>query len=44
VRDDDHTTIAFHPIGDVLRRAGVPDALAGRLDGAQAILVKAVTP
>jgi uncharacterized protein (DUF302 family) len=44
VRDDDHITIAFHPIGAVLRQAGVPDALAGRLDGAQDILVKAVTP
>jgi uncharacterized protein (DUF302 family) len=44
LRDDDKTTIAFHPIGAVLRQAGVPDALAGRLDGAQTILVKAVTP
>jgi uncharacterized protein (DUF302 family) len=44
VRDDDHTTIAYHPIGAVLQQAGVPDALAGRLDGAQDILVKAVRP
>jgi uncharacterized protein (DUF302 family) len=44
VRDDNKTTIAFHPIGAVLRQAGVPEALAERLDGAQAILVKAVTP
>ncbi len=44
VRDDDHTTIAFHLIGPALLHAGVPEALAGRLDPAQQILVKAVTP
>jgi uncharacterized protein (DUF302 family) len=42
VRDDDHTTISFHPMGPVLRQAGVPDTLADRLDSAQNILVKAV--
>jgi uncharacterized protein (DUF302 family) len=42
VRDDGRTVIAFRPIGAVLRRAGVPDALAGRLDPAQEILPKAV--
>lgn len=44
VRDDGQTVIAFHPIGAVLRRAGVPDSLAGRLDPAQQILLKAVMP
>jgi uncharacterized protein (DUF302 family) len=44
VRGDGHTTIAFHPIGAILQQAGVPDALAGRLDGAQDIIVKAVGP
>ena len=43
VRDDGRTAIAFHPIAAVLRRAGVPDAMAGRLDPAQQVLVKAVT-
>jgi uncharacterized protein (DUF302 family) len=43
-RNDNHTTIAFHPVGAMLRQAGVPEALAGRLDGAQNILVKAVSP
>lgn len=44
VRDDGRTVIAFRPIGAVLRQAGVPDALAGRLDPAQQILSKAVLP
>jgi uncharacterized protein (DUF302 family) len=44
VRDDGQTVIAFHPIAAVLRRAGVPDPLAGRLDPAQQVLLKAVTP
>ena len=44
VRDDGQTVIAFHPIAAMLRRAGVPDALAGRLDPAQQILVTAVAP
>jgi uncharacterized protein (DUF302 family) len=44
VRDDGKTVIAFHPIASILRRAGVPDPLAARLDPAQAILVKAVMP
>ncbi len=42
VRDDGQTAIAFHPMAAALRRAGVPEALAGRLDPAQQILVKAV--
>jgi uncharacterized protein (DUF302 family) len=44
VRDDGQTVIAFHPIGVMLRRAGVPDTLASRLDPAQQILLKAVMP
>ena len=44
VRDDGTTTIAFHPISAVLRKAGVPDPLATRLDPAQRILLEAVTP
>jgi uncharacterized protein (DUF302 family) len=43
VRDDGQTVIAFHPIGAALRRSGVPDSLAGRLDPAQQILLKAVS-
>jgi uncharacterized protein (DUF302 family) len=42
LREDGQTAIAFHPIGEALRRAGVPDALAGRLDPAQRILLAAV--
>jgi uncharacterized protein (DUF302 family) len=37
------TVIAFHPIVDVLRDAGVPQEAAARLEPAQALLVKAVT-
>jgi uncharacterized protein (DUF302 family) len=44
VREDGKTVIDFHPIGAVLRAAGVPEPLAGRLDGAQQILVNAVVP
>jgi uncharacterized protein (DUF302 family) len=42
LRDDGQTAIAFHPVAAVLRRAGVPEALAGRLDPAQQMLVRAV--
>jgi uncharacterized protein (DUF302 family) len=44
VRGDGQTVIAFHPIGTALRRLGVPDSLAGKLDPAQQILLKAVSP
>jgi uncharacterized protein (DUF302 family) len=44
VRDDGRTAIAFHPIEPSLRRAGVPDALAGRLRPAQQLLIDAVKP
>ncbi|WP_210215330.1 DUF302 domain-containing protein [Lichenihabitans psoromatis] len=43
LRDDGLTVIAFHPMAKVLRDAGVPEDLAGRLDAAQQLLVKAVT-
>jgi uncharacterized protein (DUF302 family) len=43
VREDGRTTIAFHPAAAVLRRAGVSETLASRLDPAQQILVNAVT-
>ena len=43
VREDGRTAIAFHPIGALLRRAGVPDTAADRLDPAQQLLVRAVT-
>lgn len=42
VRDDGQTVVAFHPIGQVLRRAGVPDSLATRLDTAQQIIIDAI--
>ena len=42
VREDGSTAIAFHPMSAMLRLAGVPEPLSGRLDGAQDILVKAV--
>ena len=44
VRDigDGRTAVAFHPIGPVLRQAGVPEALAGSLDAAQRLLIKAL--
>jgi uncharacterized protein (DUF302 family) len=44
VREDGQTVIAFRPIGAVLRLAGVPEPLTGRLDATQEILVKAMTP
>jgi uncharacterized protein (DUF302 family) len=43
-REDGRTAIAFHPIAPVLRRAGVPEALATRLEPAQRILVTALAP
>ncbi|HEX3984852.1 MAG TPA: DUF302 domain-containing protein [Acidisoma sp.] len=42
VREDGQTAIAFHPIGTELRRSGVPEAMAARLDPAQQLLVKAL--
>lgn len=42
-REDGHAVIAFHPVAPMLRRAGVPEELATRLEPAQRILVAAVT-
>jgi uncharacterized protein (DUF302 family) len=41
-RDDGRAVIVFHPVVPMLRRAGVPDALAARLEPAQRLLVEAV--
>ena len=43
-REDGKTVVAFHPAAPLLRRAGVPDELAARLDPAQSILVEALQP
>ena len=43
-REDGKTVVAFHPAGPLLRRAGLPDAMAARLDPAQSILLEALTP
>nr|WP_321984302.1 DUF302 domain-containing protein [uncultured Lichenicoccus sp.] len=43
VREDGRTVIAFHPMRAVLEGAGLPEAVAGRLDPVQQILVRAVT-
>lgn len=39
---DGRTLVAFHPIATVLRAAGVPDALADRLEPAQTLLMEAI--
>ena len=46
VRNDSQgrTTIAFHPATSSLRMAGVPEALATRLEPAQRILIEALQP
>jgi len=41
-RGDGGVTIAFHPVGVMLRELGLGEELVGRLDGAQKILVSAV--
>ncbi len=43
-REDGKTVVAFHPAGPLLRRAGVPDAMATRLDPAQSLLLEALKP
>ena len=42
--EDGRVIIAFHPIARLLRDAGAPDALASRLQPAQALLINAVQP
>jgi uncharacterized protein (DUF302 family) len=39
--EDGHAVVAFHPAATVMKHAGVPDQLAGKLDPAQQILVAA---
>ena len=41
-REDGKAIVAFHPAEPMLQRAGVPDALASKLDPAQAILAAAL--
>ena len=43
-RDDGRTVVAFNPAGPMLLRAGVPDAIAHRLDPAQQLLLEALAP
>ena len=43
-REDGRTVVAFRPAGAMLRRAGVPEALASSLDPAQRILLEALAP
>jgi len=40
--EDGKAVVAFHPAATVMKRAGVPDALASKLDPAQAILAEAL--
>jgi uncharacterized protein (DUF302 family) len=42
--EDGRALIAFYPITPILRSAGVPDTLAGRLEPAQSVLLKAIQP
>ena len=42
--EDGRAVIAFHPIAAMLRRAGVADDVAARLEPAQKLLVAAVAP
>jgi uncharacterized protein (DUF302 family) len=41
-REDSRALISFHPIAPLLQRAGVPAALAARLEAAQRVLVEAI--
>ena len=43
-REDGRAVIAFHPVAAMLRRAGVPEDVARRLEPAQHVLVAAVAP
>jgi uncharacterized protein (DUF302 family) len=46
VREDDagRALVSLHPIAAVLRRAGVPEELAIRLEPAQRVLIDAIKP
>lgn len=39
---DGRAMVAFHPAAPMLRRAGVPEGLAGRLDGAQKLIADTI--
>jgi uncharacterized protein (DUF302 family) len=42
VADGGHTLVSYHPIAAVLQQAGVPEALAQRLEPAQHLLIDAI--
>ncbi len=41
---DGRAWVSFHPVAPMLQQAGVPDALAARLEPAQRLLVEAIRP
>jgi uncharacterized protein (DUF302 family) len=41
--EDGRTTIVYHPVVPLLRRAGVDPEMAARLEPAQRLLIKAIT-
>jgi len=41
-REDGKAVVAYHPVAATMKRDGVPDELASRLDPAQALLAAAV--
>jgi uncharacterized protein (DUF302 family) len=41
---DGRVLVSFHPVAPMLRQAGVPEALATRLEPAQRILLEAIQP
>ena len=41
--DQGQVSMLFHPMAPVLRQAGVPEAMANRLDRAQLMLVEALS-
>lgn len=41
---DGRVLVSFHPAAPMLRQAGVPEALATRLEPAQRILIEAIRP
>lgn len=43
-REDGAVAIAFHPVAAMLRRVGVPEGIASRLEPQQRLLVAALAP
>ena len=41
---DGRTQVSFHPVAPMLLAAGVPEVLASRLEGAQALLLRVLQP